>query len=93
MEVGSINSHMIAPVDKIDSTQSEALAQNRDLVKAVQALNGAELFGQNYELTFVMDRDSHRPVLRLVDRDTREVIRQIPPDYVLRMAGDLAAKP
>ena len=47
------------------------------------------LFGQQYELTFDMDRESHRALLRLVDRNTREVVRQIPPEYVLRLAREL----
>ena len=29
--------------------------------------------------------------MRIVDRETREVIRQIPPEYALRLADDLKA--
>lgn len=68
---------------------SERLAEQRDLIQAVKALNSAELFGQNSELTFVMDRETRRPVVRIIDRNTNELIRQIPPEYVLRMAADL----
>jgi uncharacterized FlaG/YvyC family protein len=68
---------------------TEELAGQRALIQAVRALNAAELFGQNSELTFVLDRDTRRPVVRLVDRKTNEVIRQIPPEYMLRMASDL----
>ncbi len=64
--------------------------ERRELIKAVKALNQTELFGENNELTFVMDRNTHRPVMRLVDRKTREVIRQLPPESVLRMAEDLS---
>jgi flagellar protein FlaG len=49
------------------------------------------LFGQNSELTFVLDRETHRALVRLIDRKTNEVIRQIPPEYLLRMAQDLKA--
>ena len=68
---------------------AERLAENRDLIQAVKALNAAELFGQNSELSFLVDRNTQRPVIRLVDRKTREIIRQIPPEYLLRLAENL----
>lgn len=70
---------------------TEGLSQQRELIQAVRALNAAELFGQNSELTFVLDRETHRALVRLIDRKTNEVIRQIPPEYLLRMAQDLKA--
>jgi flagellar protein FlaG len=68
---------------------AEKLPQQRELIQAVKAVNVAELFGQNSELTFVLDHETHRPLVRLVDRNTNEVIRQIPPEYVLRIAAEL----
>ena len=68
---------------------TEKLAESREIIQAVKALNGAELFGQDNELTFLFDRETQRPVIRLVDRKTKDVIRQIPPEYVLRMSQDL----
>jgi flagellar protein FlaG len=65
-------------------------AETRELIQAVKAVNQAELFGSGNELTFAMDRDSKRPVIRIVDRTTKEVVRQFPPEYVLRIAEDLA---
>ncbi len=67
-------------------------AQNRELIKAVKAVNAAELFGQNSELTFALDRDTRRPVVRIVDRNTGETIEQIPPEYLLRLAADIGPK-
>jgi flagellar protein FlaG len=75
------------------SAPAEQLAESREVIPAVKALNAAELFGENNELTFAMDRATQRPVIRLVDRKTRNVIRQIPPEYVLRLAEDLARRP
>ncbi len=68
---------------------SEQVPQQRELIQAVKALNAVELFGQNSELTFVLDRQTRRAVVRIVDRNTNEVLRQIPPEYVLRLAEDL----
>lgn len=70
---------------------AQKLPQQRELIQAVKAVNVAELFGQNSELTFVLDRETNRPLVRLIDRTTNEVIRQIPPEYVLRMAAELRA--
>ncbi len=68
----------------------EKLSEHRELVQAVKAMNEAELFGQDQELTFAMDRETRRPVVRIIDRKTNEVVRQIPPELVLRMARDLS---
>jgi len=62
--------------------------ENRALIRAVRAVNAAELFGQENELTFILDRESHRAVVRIVNRDTREVVQQIPAEYVLRIAEE-----
>ena len=64
------------------------LAQRRELIKAVKAVNQIELYGQDNELTFALDRYSRKPVVRLVDRKTREIVRQIPSEQVLRLASD-----
>lgn len=69
-----------APVDKA--------AENREVIQAVKALNGAEMFGQDNELLFQRDRNSQRMVIRVVNKNTQEVISQIPPEYVLRLADD-----
>jgi uncharacterized FlaG/YvyC family protein len=66
-------------------------AENREIVTAVKSINATELSGSNSELTFVFDRLSKRAVVRLVDKTTRNVIQQIPPEYMLRWAQEIAA--
>jgi flagellar protein FlaG len=78
---------VVTPTTKPDANQ---ISERRELIKAVKALNQTELFGENNELTFIVDRNTHRPLVRIVDRKTREVIRQIPSESALRMAEDLA---
>jgi uncharacterized FlaG/YvyC family protein len=68
----------------------EQAAANRDLMQAVKALNAAVAFGNQNEITFQVDCASRLPVIRIIDRNTKEVVNQIPPEYVLRMAEDLA---
>jgi len=68
----------------------EQAAANRDLVQAVRTLNTATAFGDQNEITFQVDRTSRLPVIRIVDRNTKELVTQIPAEYVLRMAEELA---
>jgi len=89
MDVGTIRSDA-TPVPIVEQPLSaREAAERRDLVKAVKALNATSLLGQNQELTFAVDRNSRRPVLRIVDRETREVVEQIPSEKVLRLAEGL----
>jgi uncharacterized FlaG/YvyC family protein len=86
MEIGSMQKDAqniaIAPV----STPPEVTAQNRELIQAVKSVNAAEHFGPDSELTFLMDRHTQRPIIRVMNSKTKEVIQQIPPQYVLELA-------
>jgi len=79
---------MPAPVLDTKLDQQE-VSERRELVKAIKAINATEFFGENYELTFVLDRETRRPLMRIIDRQTREVIRQLPPEYTLRLAEEI----
>jgi flagellar protein FlaG len=89
MDISS-TTHLPAPASAPaqTSTPQPVSAERRALIQAVKAVNGSELFGQDNELTFVMDRNTRRAVVRIVNRKTREVIQQIPAEYVLRMAEE-----
>jgi len=67
----------------------EQPAEQREVIQAVKALNAAEMFGQQNELLFHMDRQSRRIVIQVVNRQTQQVVTQVPPEYVLRLAEDL----
>ena len=62
--------------------------QQRDLIQAVKAVNSAELFGHDSELTFIFDRDSRKTLVRVVDRNTHEIVMQIPAERVVEMAKE-----
>jgi uncharacterized FlaG/YvyC family protein len=76
--------HAPAPAVTPDKT-----AAKREIVQAVKAVNGTEMFGPENELRFQKDPQTNRLVVRVVNRKTREVISQIPEEYVLRLAEDL----
>ena len=64
------------------------VAQRRELIQAVRSVNASGLLGQN-QLVFVLDRQTHRAIMRVEDRETHEVLLQLPPEYVLRLAEDV----
>jgi uncharacterized FlaG/YvyC family protein len=66
--------------------------QNRQVVQAVKALNKSEMFGEDNDLEFQRDPGTKRMVVKVVNRATKDVISQIPPEYVLRLAEDLKQK-
>lgn len=63
--------------------------QNSELVQAVRAVNASELFGDQSELTFVIDRRTQMALVRVVDKKSGEVVRQFPPEYVLALSEEL----
>jgi uncharacterized FlaG/YvyC family protein len=63
--------------------------EKKELIEAVKAVNKAELFGQENELTFVLDRRSQKMLVRIVNKETRELVRQIPEAYLQRLASGL----
>jgi uncharacterized FlaG/YvyC family protein len=70
----------------------DSAAQNRQVVQAVKALNKSEMFGSDNGLEFQRDPESKRWVVKVVNRTTGDVVSQIPPEYVLRLADDLKEK-
>lgn len=87
MDINRINS----AVPVADVGEREARFHTRpEVTQAVTAVNSAKLFGQDSELTFAMDRETRRTVVRLVDRNSRKVIRQIPSEEVLALARSLS---
>jgi flagellar protein FlaG len=88
MELSKLNS--AGSASAVGPVQTETKLQTTpEIAQAVSAVNDAKIFGSNNEVTFAMDRATRRTVVRLVDKTSRKVIRQIPPEYVLRMAQDL----
>ena len=90
MNVSSIN-NLAAPVGATAETQAAhpLTEDQRTLIHAIKAVNASEMFGSENELTFILERRSRRPMPRLVNRETRQVVQQIPGEYVMRMAEEI----
>ncbi|HET8549348.1 MAG TPA: flagellar protein FlaG [Bryobacteraceae bacterium] len=93
MEIDSIRAaQMHGAMAQVSAAPAERRIERAELILAIGAVNESALFGDEYELTFSLDRGTRRPLLQLVNRETREVIRQIPPEYVLRAARELSKR-
>jgi uncharacterized FlaG/YvyC family protein len=92
MEINGANRSAQAPPVIAAEVRDERAAENRELVQAVKAVNGTEMFGQDNQLTFQRDARTKRMIVRVVNTKTNEVISQIPAEYVLRLAEDLKPK-
>ena len=73
----------------------EREAQRRDEEASAEALRSAiddavaRLAEKGTELTFQLDNDLGRVIVRLIDRNTREVLRQVPNKEALAVARAL----
>ena len=93
MEIGKISGVNetigVTPISPLTPQERE---HQWELIRAVESVNSAHLFGESTELTFRVDRQTQRTVLQIVDRQTGEVVRQLPPEYLLRLAQELQTK-
>jgi uncharacterized FlaG/YvyC family protein len=64
-------------------------AANREVIQAVRAVNASGKLGDKNQMTFSLDRHTRRPIITIVNRDTNEVVDQIPNEQVLRLAENL----
>jgi len=79
---------MNAPVASGDPTL-ESFALMRELVAAVCALNRPELLDRGRELKVRRNARGRMPMVDLVDRETGEILDELPPEEVLRMMAEL----
>lgn len=89
MDITAINRSVEALHAPGPAIPADRAAENREVVQAVKAVNGAEMFGQDSELMFQRDPLTQRMVVQLINPRTKEVISQIPQEYLLRLAQDL----
>lgn len=85
----------IAGVSETNQLQlgPEQVSERRALIRAAGVINASGSLGTNNELVFVMDRITHKAIMRVIDRKTKEVVMQLPAEYVLRLAEDAQKAP
>jgi flagellar protein FlaG len=89
MDITGVNGVGQIPATAPAPAAPEHVAENRDIVQAVKALNAASSFGDNNELSFMVDRNTKMAVIRIVNKETKEVVKQIPAEYILALAREL----
>lgn len=87
MEITGIGRSVPTSVET--SPPAAVAAENREMIRAVQAINATELFGNEHRLTFRHDPETHRLVVEVVNRQTDEVVLQIPNEYIMRITEEL----
>lgn len=75
------------PADKAASKE-DAQSELREVKQAVSDINKAMQF-MSRELEFSVDTDSERTVVKVIDQQTREVIRQMPTKEALEIGKAL----
>ena len=88
MEIGPLNRVSMSVPVAADAAQ-ESLALMGQLVVAIRLLNRPEFLERGRELKLRRRAAGRRPIVDLVDRETGEVIDELPPDAVLRMMAEL----
>ena len=86
--LSSLNNWATVPSAAADS----ATIERRQLIQAVRIVNESGSLGENL-LTFTVDSHTRRTISRIENRDTHEVVLQIPPEYVLRLAEEVRNGP
>jgi uncharacterized FlaG/YvyC family protein len=88
MDVTSLYSISKVASGPLTSSPSDDVLEHRRLVRAVHSLNQSGVLGESNQLVFHRDTETHRMVIQIVNRQTNEVVQQLPPEYVLRLAED-----
>jgi len=92
MQIGATSrADMSAPVTTQAASQ-DWLVNDRQAVAAVQWLNQTEWLGQDRELAYRRDTKTGKLVIQILNRETGEVMDQIPPESVLRLVSELQAE-
>lgn len=76
--------------DQAEPTRQEAIKSPDQVEKIVSKLN-TQALASNHTLRFSVNEESGKAVISVVDRETDEVIRQIPPESALKIAEAFAA--
>lgn len=87
MNISSIN-NLASQLTASTPVAQPPTQDQKALIQAVKAVNAAELFGQENELTFIIDRAAKIAVVRIVNKKTGEVVQQIPNEHVLKLAEE-----
>ncbi len=71
-----------------ETDQSGSVADQKKLEEMVRELN-EKLYSLNSQLQFRIDKDLNRTYISIVDRKTKEVIKEIPPEEIRHLMAQM----
>lgn len=86
VRVAEMGKEVAAPGGSLPQPEESTEAE-----KVEEAVNQVNEYVQNLsrDLQFTVDQDSGRTIIKVLDSETHEVIRQIPPEELLQIANQL----
>jgi len=81
----------VSETDEGSSEYSTSTAKSKDSAESLSAVvedMNAQLSSRDLSIRFRIDQDSKEVVVSVVDQDTNEVVREIPPEEIVRMRAN-----
>lgn len=78
------------PAAQYASTPSQPVT-HENLSAAASTLNSNNAFGDSKEVVIKYDDHSHRYLVQVVDKETKEVVRQLAPPTIFLMAKSIGS--
>jgi uncharacterized FlaG/YvyC family protein len=88
--IGNLAAYINAPTQLAVANRptQDQKADQKALIQALKTVNAAGLVGEENEVTFRIDRAAQIAVVRIVNKNTGELVQQIPTEQVLKMAEE-----
>lgn len=84
--------------EKVDVTkkiqnkeENVALPGEKKLIEAVEKAN-KEMMGENTSLQVSIHKKTHDVMIKIVDKETKKVIKEIPPEKIVDMIAEMCEK-
>ena len=92
MEIGPLSRISVSAPVAADAVPENPVLM-RQLIAAIRGLNQPEFSEQGREFKLRRRAPGRRPMVDVVDRETGEVLDELPPEEVLRMMAELDKQP
>ena len=88
MGIGPVNRVSLSAPAESAAGRADSGVMLREVVAAIRGLNASEMLGNRRELQSRRNR-SGRFVIEVVDRETGEILGELPPEEVLHLADEM----
>lgn len=84
------NTESLSKVTKVSESDlpAKSVPSSEQVAEALNVVNKAAVFEQR-SLSFMMDETSGRSIVKVMDKSTDQLIRQIPSEELLKVAQDI----